>query len=69
MANRTHNKAKNSPNGRHSNRLTTNPSTYKKVDNTSNDAIISDIENWCRSPRYGPVQPWASKNKIRRKCI
>ena len=65
MANRTHNKAKNSRNGRHSNRLTsTKSSTYKKVDNTSNDAIISDIENWCRSQDMVHVQIYRQfKNK------
>ena len=47
MANRSHNKAKNSRNGRHSNRLIPSKSiTYKKVDKATIDANISTISNW-----------------------
>ena len=47
MANRSHNKAQNSRNGRHSNQLIPSKSlTYKKVDKPTQDAIISTIANW-----------------------
>ena len=47
MANRSHNKAQNSRNGRHSNQLIPSKSlTYKKVDKPTEDAIISTIANW-----------------------
>ena len=47
MADRSHHKAQNSRNGRHSNKLIpSNSITYKKVDKSTQDATISTISNW-----------------------
>jgi hypothetical protein len=47
MANRSHNKTKNSRNGRHCNTITSSKSiSYKKVDKAKIDANISTISNW-----------------------
>lgn len=47
MANRSHNKTKNSRNGRYCNTVTSSKTiTYKKVDKAKIDANISTISNW-----------------------